>query len=55
MKIEEKQVTLRRLIASENKIIVSKEKDEEGNPLVRAKEIYLAKDASEEDFEEVEE
>lgn len=55
MKLEEKQVTLRKLVASEGKIIVSKTLDEEGQPTVKAKEIYLAVGASEDDFEEVDE
>lgn len=55
MKVEEKQVTLRKLVASEGKILVSKTLDEEGNPTVKAKEIYLAVGASEDDFEEVDE
>lgn len=55
MILEEKQVTLRKLVASEGKIIVSKELDEEGNPIVQAKEIYLAKGATEDDFEEIDE
>lgn len=55
MKLEEKQVTLRKLVASEGKIIVSKTLDEEGNPTVKAKEVYLAVGASEDDFEEVDE
>lgn len=54
MQIEEKQVTLRKLVASEGKILVSKTLDEEGNPTVKAKEIYLASGASEEDFLEIE-
>lgn len=55
MILEEKQVILRKLVASENKIIISKEKDEEGNPITMSKEVYLAKNASENDFEEVDE
>lgn len=53
MQLEEKQVVLRKLVASEGKILVSKTLDEEGNPSVRAKEIYLGKGASEEDFKEI--
>ena len=53
MKLEEKQVILRKLVASEGKIIISKELDEEGNPTVKSKVIYLAEGASEEDFEEI--
>lgn len=55
MILEEKRVTLRKLVASEGKILVSKTLDEEGNPTVRAKEIYLAVGASEDDFEEIDE
>lgn len=54
MQIQEKQVTLRKLIASDGKILVSKTLDEDGNPTIRSKEIYLADGASEEDFEEIE-
>lgn len=54
MKLEEKQITLRKLVASEGKMIVSKTLDEEGNPTIKAKEVYLAVGASEDDFEEVE-
>lgn len=53
MQIQEKQVILRKLVASEGKILVSKTLDEEGNPTVRSKEIYLADGASENDFEEI--
>lgn len=53
MKIEEKQVTLRKLVASEGKILVSKSLDEDGNPTVRTKEVYLAVGAKEDDFEEI--
>ena len=53
MKIEEKQVTLRKLVASEGKILVSKSLDEGGKPTVRAKEVYLAVGAKEDDFEEI--
>lgn len=55
MKLEEKQVTLRKLVASEGKVIVSKTLDEEGNPTVRAKVLYLAVGSSEDDFEEIDE
>ena len=55
MKLEEKQVTLRKLVASEGKVIVSKTLDEKGNPTVRTKEVYLAVGASEDDFEEIDE
>jgi hypothetical protein len=55
MQIQEKQVILRKLVASDGKILVSKTLDEEGNPTVRTKEIYLANGASEDDFEEIDE
>ena len=59
MEIQEKKVTLRKLTASEGKVIISKETqtDENGNevPLVRAKEVYLGKADSEENYLEVEE
>lgn len=55
MQIQEKQVTLRKLVASEGKILISKTVDEEGNPTVKSKEIYLADGASEDDFEEIDE
>lgn len=55
MKLEEKQVTLRKLVASEGKVIVSKTLDEEGNPTIRAKEVYLAVGSNENDYEEVDE
>ena len=54
MILEEKQVVLRKLVASEGKILVSKSLDEEGKPVVRAKEIYLANGSNEDDFEEIE-
>lgn len=54
MILEEKQVVLRKLVASEGKILVSKSLDEEGEPVVRAKEIYLANGSNEDDFEEIE-
>lgn len=55
MKLEEKQVTLRKLVASEGKVIVSKTLDEEGNPTIKTKEVYLAVGANEDDFEEIDE
>ena len=55
MQIQEKQVILRKLVASEGKILVSKTLDGDGNPTVRSKEIYLANGASEDDFEEIDE
>ena len=55
MQLQEKQVILRKLVASEGKILVSKTLDEEGKPTVKSKEIYLANGASEDDFEEIDE
>ena len=55
MILEKKQVTLRKLVASEGKVLVSKTLDEEGNPTIRAKEIYLAVGANEDDFIEIDE
>ena len=55
MQLQEKQIILRKLVASEGKILVSKTLDEEGNPTVKSKEIYLADGASENDFEEIDE
>lgn len=55
MQIQEKQVILRKLVASEGKILISKTLDKEGNPTVKSKEIYLADGASENDFEEIDE
>lgn len=55
MKLEEKQVTLRKLVASEGKTIISKQLDEEGNPTVMSKVVFLAEGANENDFEEVDE
>ena len=59
MELQETNVKLRKLTADENKIIISKktQKDENGIdvPVVRAKEIYLGKEDSEENYIEVEE
>ena len=60
MKLEEEQVTLRKLTASERKIIISKEKttDEETGeekPVVKSKEVYLGKYDSEKNYIEVDE
>lgn len=59
MELQETNVKLRKLTADENKIIISKEtqKDENGIdvPVVKAKEIYLGKEDSEENYIEVEE
>ena len=59
--MEIQEVKLRKLVASEGKVIISKEKqtDEEGKeteiPLVRSKEIYLGKNDSEENYIEIDE
>lgn len=57
--MEIQEVKLRKLVASEGKIIISKEiqEDEEGNkvPLVKSKEIYLGKNDSVENYIEIEE
>ena len=60
MKLESEQVTLRKLTASEGKIIISKETttDEETGeekPVVKSKEAYLGKYDSEENYIEVDE
>lgn len=55
MKIQTQEVTLRKLIASKGKVIVSKSRDEDDNPVIIAKEVYLAEGASEDDFEEIDE
>lgn len=53
MEIKETKVTLRKLVADENKVLISKTLNDFGNPTVITKEIYLGQGASEEDFEEV--
>lgn len=53
MKIEQKEVILRKLIASEGKILVSKNKDDEGNYLVKCKEMYLGDADDENNYEEI--
>lgn len=59
MKLEEKTVILRKIIASEGKVLRTKriEFDEEGNEIPRdtSKEIYLAINDSEENYEEIDE
>lgn len=55
MEVQEKQVILRKLTASEGKILVSKSLDEEGKPVVKAKEIYLAVGDTEDNYEEIDE
>lgn len=49
------KVVLRQLIADEGKIIISKELNEFGNPVVVSKHVYLGKEAKEEDFLEINE
>lgn len=53
MEIKETKVTLRKLVADEDKILISKTLNEFGNPSVIAKEVYLGNGGSESDFEEV--
>lgn len=53
MQLEEKPVTLRILTAGEGKVLVSKAKDEEGNPVVKAKKLYLAEGDNPENYEEI--
>jgi len=59
MELQERNVKLRKLVAGEGKVIVSKEtqKDEDGNniPITSAKEIYLGKVDSPDNYIEVEE
>lgn len=60
MELKEEQVTLRKLTASEGKVIISKEtkNDEETGekvPIVKSKEIYLGKYDSEENYIEIDE
>lgn len=59
MELQETDVKLRKLTADEGKIIISKETqtDENGveTPLVKAKEIYLGKEDSKENYIEIEE
>lgn len=60
MELKEEQVTLRKLTASEGKIIISKETqtDEETGeekPVVKSKEVYLGKFDSEDNYIEIDE
>lgn len=55
MEIKEEQVTLRKMIAGKGKVIISKEVNEENIPVLISKEIYLGKNASPDEFEEVDE
>jgi len=60
MELKETNIKLRKLIADKGKIIVSKEteKDEEGKkaiPIIQAKEIYLGKEDSLNNYLEIEE
>ena len=58
MEIQKKQVELRKLVASEGKLLREKtiQYDKEGNEIKRRtfKEIYLAENASEDLYEEIE-
>lgn len=53
MQVTEQQVTLIKLVAGEGKIIVSKTLDDEGNPTIKSKEVYIPSNADVNDFEEV--
>ena len=59
MELQEKNVKIRKLTAEEGKIIISKETqiDAEGKetPVIKAKEIYLGKEDSTENYMEIEE
>ncbi len=60
MELKKEQVLVRTLIASEGKVIISKEThvDEETGeeePIVKSKEIYLGKYDSEENYIEIDE
>ncbi len=59
MELQETNVKLRKLTADEGKVIISKEtkKNENGieMPVVKAKEIYLGKEDSKDNYIEVEE
>ena len=55
MELKEQVVTLRKLTASEGKVIISKTKDEEGNPTVVTKQLYLAVGDTADNYEEVDE
>lgn len=59
MELQETNVLLRKLTADEGKVIISKETQTDENgieiPIVQAKEIYLGKEDSEENYLEVEE
>lgn len=55
MKKIEENIIVRKLVADENKIIISKELNRYGNPEIVSKTIYLAKEAKEEDFVEINE
>lgn len=59
MELQETNVKLRKLTADVGKIIISKEtkRDEKGIevPVVKAKEIYLGKEDSKDNYREIEE
>ena len=48
-------IELRKLTASEGKILISKSSDAEGNPVVKSKLIYLGINDCEDNYEEIEE
>ena len=55
MKKIEQNVVLRKLVADDNKVLISKELNEFGNPAIVTKELYLAKEANEDEFIEINE
>lgn len=55
MEIQKKQVELRKLVASEGKILVSKSVDDKGDYVVKSKEIYLANGDNENNYIEIDE
>ena len=55
MQLQEEKVTLRKLVAANGKVIVSKTLDEDGNHVIKTKEVYLAKGQDINDFEEIDE
>lgn len=56
MLVESKEVVycLRKLVAEEGKIIVSKQLDEDGKPAIEAKVVYLTGNDSPDNYEEIE-
>lgn len=55
MKKVENQVVLRQLVADEGKIIISRQLNEFGNPVVVSKHIYLGKEDLEDNYLEINE